>query len=392
MTDLLLKGGEVIDPSRGLRGRLDVAVKDGTVARIDPSIEAADADRTIDVSGKLVVPGLIDLHTHVYDGVNQNGIDPDLAGVRSGVTTVVDAGSAGCYTFGGFSRYVVPGAATRIVCFLHIARTGLSYQPEISAGDDIDLEETVRVVTDNRPLVQGVKLRAIGPSVPVLGMELFHLAKRAAREAGVKLMVHIGDKDVEDGPSLTRGLLPLMDPGDILTHLFTGNLGRILDGDGRVIPEVLDAQDRGVVLDTAFGRYNFSFDVAKRALDQGVRPSTISTDMTPPGRMNTVHSMTEMLGRFLALGFSLEEVIGMATANPAAALGMESALGSIEVGRSADITVLEQATGEWVFRDAFGNVLKGDTALVPALTVKEGRAFAPDWGPRPWGWLPESAA
>ena len=179
MTSLLLKGGEVIDPSRGLRERLDVAVKDGTVARIDPSIEAADADRTIDVSGKLVVPGLIDLHTHVYDGVNQNGIDPDLAGVRSGVTTVVDAGSAGCYTFGGFSRYVVPGAATRIVCFLHIARTGLSYQPEISAGDDIDLGETVRVVTENRPLVQGVKLRAIGPSVPVLGMELFHLAKRA---------------------------------------------------------------------------------------------------------------------------------------------------------------------------------------------------------------------
>ena len=108
--------------------------------------------------------------------------------------------------------------------------------------------------------------------------------------------------------------------------------------------------------------------------------------------MNTVHSMTEMLGRFLALGFSLEEVIGMATANPAAALGMESALGSIEVGRPADITVLEQATGEWVFRDAFGNVLEGDTALVPALTVKEGRPFAPDWGPRPWGWLPESAA
>ena len=392
MTDLVLKGGEVIDPSQDLRERLDIAVRDGAIAQIAPTIGADDATQVVDVSGKLVVPGLIDLHTHVYEGVNQNGINPDLAGVRSGVTTLVDAGSAGCYTFGGLSQYVVSNASTRIVCFLHIARTGLSYQPEISGRDDIDLDETVRVITKNRPLIQGVKLRAIGPTVPTLGMELFHLAKRAARDAGVRLMVHIGDREIEDGPTLTRNLLPLMEPGDILTHLFTDSTGRILDGDGRVTSEVLDAQARGVVLDTAFGRYNFSFDVAKRALDQGVEPKTISTDMTPPGRRNTVHSLTEMLGRFLALGFSLEDVIGMVTVNPAAALGMEDSLGSLAVGRTADVTVLEEASGDWVFHDAFGNTIKGETALVPVLTVKGGELFAPDWGPRPWGWLPRSAS
>jgi dihydroorotase len=392
MVDLVLKGGEVIDPSRDLRARLDLGIRDGAIAQIAPTIEANDATQVVDVSGKLVVPGLIDLHTHVYEGVNQNGINPDLAGVRSGVTTVVDAGSAGCYTFGGFSQYVVPNANTRIVSFLHAARTGLSYQPEISGRDDIDLDETVRVVTENRPLVQGVKLRAIGPSVPTLGMELFHLAKRAARDAGVRLMVHIGDKDVDDGPSLTRDLLPLMEPGDILTHLFTDHPGRILDGDGRVMPEVLDAQDRGVALDTAFGRFNFSFDVAKRALDGGVKPRTISTDMTPPGRRNTVHSLTEMLGRFLALDFSLEDVISMVTVNPAAALGMEDSLGSLVVGRTADVTVLEATSGDWVFLDTFSNTVKGDTALVPVLTVKGGEPFTPDWGPRPWGWLPQSAS
>ena len=273
VTDLILKGGDVLDPSRGPRAKLDVAVTDGLVSEVAPDIQPDGAARVIDVSGKLVTPGLIDLHTHVYEGVNQTAVNPDLAGVLSGVTTVVDAGSAGCYTFGGFPQYVVPNASTRIFCMVHISRTGLNYQPEISDRDDIDLEETVRVVQANRPLVQGIKLRAVGPAVPVLGIEMFNLAKRAARESGVRLMVHIGDRFAGDGPTLTQGLLPLMDEGDIITHLFSGNPGRILDGQGNVLPEVLEAQERGVFLDTAHGRQNFSFDVARRALDQGVRPA-----------------------------------------------------------------------------------------------------------------------
>ena len=205
-------------------------------------------------------------------------------------------------------------------------------------------------------------------------------------------MVHIGDRFAGDGPTLTQRLLPLMEEGDIITHLFSGNPGRILDQRGHVLPEVLEAQERGVFLDTAHGRQNFSFDVARRALDQGVRPLSISTDLTIPGRLNTVHSMTEMLSRFMALGFSLEDTIRMATLNPARAIGMADALGTLAPGRAADISVLEEATGDWLFHDTEGDTLRGDKALAPVLTVKGGEVFAADWGPHPWGWLPDSAS
>ncbi len=393
MTNLLLKGGEVIDPSQNLRRKMDVAVRDGFISQLAPNLRPEEGARVIDVTGKLVTPGLIDLHTHVYEGVNQTGVSPDLAGVKSGVTTVVDAGSAGCYSFGGFPRYVVPQNRTRIVCMLHISRVGLNYQPDLSRREDIDLEETVRVIQANRPLIQGVKIRAVGPAVPVMGVEMVQLAKRAAREGGVRLMVHIGDRSAKKGDkTITRELLPLLEGGDIITHLFSGNEGRILDDGGRLIPEIVEAQERGVFFDTAHGRQNFSFKVARAALDQGIRPMSISTDLTIPGRLNTVHSMTEMLSRFLALGFSLEDVIRMATANPARALDMEDTLGSLAVGREADITVLEEATGDWLFRDTEGDTLRGDKALAPVLTVKSGEPIAPDWGPHPWGWLPTSAS
>ena len=391
MTSLLLRGGRVIDPSQDIDAKMDVAVEDGVISQVSSSIRPGAETRIIDVDGKLVVPGLIDLHTHVYHGVNQTAIDPDLAGVYAGVTTVVDAGSAGCYTFGGFPRHVVPKAKTRVVCMLHISRAGLNFQPEISGPDDIDVDETVNVIKSNKPLIQGVKVRAVGPAVPVMGVEMIRLAKRAANEGGVRLMVHIGDRGADDGPTITRDLLPLLESGDIITHLFTGNAGRILDDDGRVIPEIIDAQERGVFLDTAHGRQNFSFDVAKSALDQGVEPRSISTDITIPGRLNTVHSMAEMLSRFLALGFTLGDVIRMATMNPASALDLESALGSLAVGREADISVLEEHTGRWLFHDTEGGTLNGDKALTPVLTVKSGEVFTAEWGPRPWGWLPDSA-
>ncbi|MDA0768857.1 MAG: amidohydrolase/deacetylase family metallohydrolase [Chloroflexi bacterium] len=393
MTDLLLKGGEVIDPAQNIRAKLDVAVKDGVISQVAADIDPSGFAQVINVAGNIVIPGMIDLHTHVYEGVNQTGVSPDIAGVRSGVTTVVDAGSSGCYSFGGFPKFVVPNNKTRIVCMLHISRVGLIYQPDTASRADIDVEETVRVIKANRPLIQGVKIRAVGPGVRDMGIEMIKLAKQAATEGGVRLMVHIGDRTIASGggPTLTQELLPLLEKGDIITHLFSGNPGRIVGDDGKVIPEILEAQERGVFLDTAHGRQNFSFDVAKRAVEGGVKPLSISTDLTIPGRQLTVHSMTEMLSRFLALGFPLEEVVRMSTINPASALNMQDTLGTLQVGRLADISVLKEETGDWVFHDTQGDTLRGDKAMVPVVTIKDGEVFAPDWGPRPWGWLPDSA-
>jgi dihydroorotase len=391
MYDLLLKGGTAVDPSTGLDGRHDIAMEGGAIARIAPDIAAAEAARTIEVTGKVVTPGLIDLHAHVFEGFTRAGVNPDLGGVHAGVTTIVDAGSAGAATFGGFPRHVLPACRTEVIPFLHICQTGLATMPDIISEQSIDLDDTLRVVDQYKGLICGIKARMVSPALEILGMELPRLARRAARESGIKLMVHIGDTEKRYDPAVIRSLLPLLDEGDILTHYFTANPGGVLDADGKLVPEAREAADRGVWFDTAHGRMNFSFDVGRRVIDQGLLPHCISTDLTVPGRLLTVHSMTEMMTRFLGLGFTLPHVVTMCTANPARAIGLGHRLGSLAVGRQADISVLEIRTGDWIVRDVLGASLHVDRAVVPFMTVKRGQAFAPDWGPRPWGWEPDRA-
>jgi dihydroorotase len=202
-------------------------------------------------------------------------------------------------------------------------------------------------------------------------------------------MVHIGDTAKRYDPSVIRKLLPMLDKGDILTHYFTANPGGVLDANGKLVPEAREAAERGVWLDTAHGRMNFSFDVGRRCIDQGLLPHCISTDLTVPGRANTVHSMVEIMTRFLGLGFSLGDVVTMSTANPARAIGEEGRLGSLAVGRQADISVIELRDGDWTVNDVVGAVMRVSKAVVPFLTVKRGEVFTPEWGPRPWGWEPD---
>jgi len=391
MYDLLLKGGTVVDPSVGLHGIQDIAVQAGKIARMAPTIPREEATRVLEVAGKMVTPGLIDLHAHVFEGFNGNGVHPDLGGVYSGVTTIVDAGSSGCATFQGFPRHIIPQCKTEIIPFLHICQTGLATNPDIIAESSIDLEGTLRVADQHKDLICGIKARMVSPALEILGMEMPRLAKRAARESGIKLMVHIGDTTKRYDPTVIRSLLPLLDEGDILTHYFTANPGGVLDANGRLVPESRDAAARGVWLDTAHGRSNFSFDVGRRVIDQGLLPHCISTDLTVPGRLITVHSMTEMMTRFLGLGFTLEQVVTMCTANPARAIGAAHRLGSLAVERQADISVLQINDGDWVVYDVLGASLPVTQAVVPFLTVKRGEVFTPDWGPRPWGWEPDRA-
>ena len=391
MYDLLIRGGTVIDPSQSIHALNDVAVEAGKIARVAPGIPVEEAARVIDVPGKLVTPGLIDLHTHVYDGVNGNGVRADLGGVNAGVTTMVDAGSAGCDTFGGFPKHIIPNSETEIICFLHICRTGLATTPDIFSPSSIDLDNTIRVVSENRDVITGIKARMVSPALEIMGMEMPRLAKRAAKEAGVKLMVHIGDTEKRYDPNVVRELLPILEEGDIVTHLFTANPGGVLDEKGELVPEAKEAKDRGVWLDTAHGRSNFSFDVGQRVLDQDLVPHCISTDLTLPGRIRTVHSMTEMMTRFLAMEFTMDQVVAMSTINPANAIGEGGRLGTLEVGRQADISVLGVEEGDWVVHDVVGGSKKTDKAVVPVLTVKKGQVFEAGWGPRSWGWEPDRA-
>src|SRR5216110_2367552 len=205
MYDLLLKGGDVVDPSSGLNGPSDVAMQAGAIARIAPNIPSVEAARTIDVTGKVVAPGLIDVHAHVFEGVNRTGVNPDLAGVHAGVTTIVDAGSSGSATFGAFPRHIIP-----------ICQTGLATMPDIIAESSINLDDTLRVADQHKGLICGIKARMVSPALEIMGMEMPRLARRAAREAGIRLMVHIGDTAKRYDPKVIHPLLDLLEPGDIL--------------------------------------------------------------------------------------------------------------------------------------------------------------------------------
>lgn len=386
--DLLLQGATVIDPSTQLNGPLDIAIDNGTIAKIAPNI-ADPARRTIELKGKIITPGLIDMHVHVMEGSTTAGVAPDIAGVHAGVTTLVDTGSGGCATFEAFPKHIIPNCKTEIVCFMHIGQTGLATLPDIKTRDDIDLEGTIRAIERHREIVCGVKVRMVSPALEVMGMELPKMAKKVARETGTKLMVHIGDTEKRYPADIVREMLPLLGKGDVLTHLFTENPGGVLDHNKRLVPEAVEAASRGVWLDTAHGRMNFSFDTGQRVLDQGMKPHCISTDLTTVGRRTTVHSLVEIMTRFLALGFNFEQVVTMVTENPAKAINQDHRLGSLVEGRQADITVLDIKTGKWAVYDVVGGRLTTEKAIVPVLTIKRGEVFTPEWGPRPWGWEPE---
>jgi dihydroorotase len=383
--EVLLTGGRVIDPANGLDAVCDVAIAEGRIAEIAPEVDRTKAVRWIDASERLVVPGLIDIHAHVNHRGARNGLDPDLAGVASGVTTVVDAGSAGSAAYEGFHHHIVRKAATEVLAFVHIARHGLAHVPEATTMDDVDVGATASIVTDY-PEVIGVKVRACGPAIERYGMEFINLAIRAAREAQAPVMVHIGDANFGRSDTITAELLPSLEAGDIVTHVYTGAPGRAIDGQGQVLAELREARERGVWLDAAHGRYNLSFDVAKSMADQGFAPDTISTDITRPGRPGPVGSMTHTMSKFLALGFGLTDVVAMSTHRPATLLG-RSDLGTLAVGSPADLAVLELVEGARTFVDGQGKTLVGTTSIRPVLTFKNGAQHSPDYGPFPEGWL-----
>lgn len=399
--DLLIKGGRLLDPASGLDDQRDVAVADGRICAIEPAIDEASAAEVLDVSGadRYVVAGLLDIHTHVAYGATTPGVGmacsvPDVVGVQSGVTTLVDAGSVGVANFGAFPAHILPAAATRVLCFLNIGSHAHSMPdvPDITCLGDVNLDAVDRCIEANPGTVAGLKLRLVGATVESHGPEIIAALKEVAGRHGLPVMVHIGDAAAShpDGPSrmseLTRTLLTALDRGDILTHLCTPNPGGVATDLDVNAPLLLEARERGVVLDAALGRGNFGFEAACRLRRRGVDPDTISSDVTGAGQH--FQSLLECMAKFIAVGYSLADVVTMTTTNAAAAIGASDRLGSLDVGRVADITIFDRVEGEFEFVDSIGCRFEGDVGLVPVQTIREGRMHAPRWGTHPWGWLP----
>jgi dihydroorotase len=377
MYDLLIKGGRVIDPSQNIDGVFDVAVSGGKIAVVPPPVDPGEAANCIDAAGRIVTPGLIDMHTHVSDGLMHCGANPDVVGVNQGVTTVVDAGSAGHSLFEGFPRYVIPASRTTIYCFLHIGSFGIAVDPELWYPEEINIAATETVIQRYPDLIRGVKVRIVGKLIAREGVAVVKTAQETAKRFHLPLMVHVGDPQRWTSPSLPRELLALLELGDIVSHIYTAQSGSLLDENGRVFPELFAARDRGVILDAAQGIRHFSYANAKKMMAQGLLPTVITTDVTKRSVTAYAYGLTVIMSKYLELGLPLAEIIAMTTVNPARVVRIDDRKGSLKPGMDADISVLEIIPGSWPLPDIHGEVLNVTKLIRPVMTVKAGVPIPP---------------
>jgi dihydroorotase len=368
VTDLALTGGRVLDPGRGIDGRLDVGVTAGRFSAIG---DAGPAAETIDASGLVLVPGLVDLHTHLYSGVSHYGIDPDARCLRRGVTTAVDAGSAGAQTFPGFRRYVIEPADTRVFAFLHVAVQGMitSLVGELEDLRWASPDQAVARAREHPDLIVGVKVRLGYQMVGNDPEPALLLARQAASRLGLPLMVHIIDMRKP-----ITWLLRHLGEGDIVTHCFHANEGGILAPDGHLHEEVASARARGVVFDVGHGAGSFAYRVARAAFAQGFPPDTVSSDLHAHNVAGPVYDQATTLSKLLHCGMSLAEVVAATTTAPAAAIRRSGEVGTLARGRTADLTGFELRTGEWLLPDGAGDTEAVETLIVPRLVVRAGTA------------------
>ncbi|MDQ2684097.1 MAG: amidohydrolase/deacetylase family metallohydrolase [Chloroflexota bacterium] len=383
--DVLVRGGHVVDPANDRSASLDVAVSGGRIAAVEASIDPGRAAEVIDASGQYVTPGLIDLHTHVYWGVTYWGIEPDPVAARSGVTTWLDVGSAGGYTWPGFRRFVAEPAKSRIFALLNMSSIGLVAPTwELSNLDYCDVDLGQMMVEANRDLIVGIKARIDASTTRGTGIEPLKRARELADKVGLPLMIHIGT-----APPTLEEILEQARPGDILTHCFTGQVNKIVDDQGVVFPSVKELHDRGLILDIGHGAGSFAFATAEAMLQQGILPDVISTDIHQLAIQGPAFDMPITLSKFLNLGMSIEQVIACATVNAARAI-RNTELGTLGVGAPADIATFTLEDGDFTFQDVFMNERKGSQLLVNTMTMVGGEVLPIVEEPplQPWAKLP----
>ena len=370
--DLLLKGGMVLDPGQGIHGRRDIAFRDGLVAEVGEGIDPEGAAAVVDVSDKLITPGLIDLHGHFYHGGSGSAVHADQSCLSAGVTTGVDAGSAGFLNYGAMRDYVFPAHRTRLLAFLHIGAVGLAANRVLGGGLQdlriIDVDRTADTIKGNAGFLFGVKVRMELNAVAYWNAaEAMRLARAAADQSGSRLMVHVSGT-----PIPLPQVLEFMGPGDVCTHAFNGNPESILDRQDRIRPEVRAAVERGVIMDLGHAGVHCDVEVVKAALAQGLPPDTISTDIhiAPPGRK--VYLMNDLVSKFHALGMSLNDAVAASTSRPAQVLGLAATIGSLAPGMSGDAAVYDLREGRFVWHDMAGHNVEGKVRLDTFLTVRNG--------------------
>lgn len=371
---LLIKHGEIVDPAQGLaKTHLDIGIAGDKIVALEHDIPTAGAIHVIDASGKLVTPGLIDLHVHVNYG-DTLSVDADMVAAHTGVTTMVDTGSTGASNFLGFRRHVIERSRTRIIPMLNISAIGcLAIGLGVGESENLgylDIETAVRTIQEHRDLIAAVKVRASSNALGWTGIHAVECAREVADRTGLPMMVHIGPAP----PSLHQ-ILPFLKSRDIVTHAVTGATQKIIDDEGHVWPEVRDLRERGLVIDVGHGSGSFSFDTARSLLAQGFPPDTISTDLHSYCIAGPVYDLPTTLTKFMALGMSLEEVISRATARPAVVLGLEGRIGTLRVGADADVAIFDLEHGHFQFRDSYESTLSADRRLVNHLTVRAGQVL-----------------
>jgi dihydroorotase len=380
--DLLIRGGELVDPAARRRGRFDVAVRDGRVAAVEPAIDPALAGQLVDAKGLLVVPGLVDLHAHVYDGSTYWGIDAAAWAPHCGTTTWVDAGSAGAYTLRGLQNVAAGAEPVRIKAFVNLSSIGLAGPTwELATPGYLDEDACLSAIESAPELAVGVKARIDRNTVGALGLEPLRAALRVAEGAGMRLMLHIGE-----GPPALAEAIALLREGDVLTHCATPASMRLVADDGRLNRGVREAVDRGVVLDVGHGGGSFSFRMAEALLAAGLPPQTISSDAHQISVRRSMFDLPTCLAKYLALGLGLDEVIAAATAAPAALIGQQGRLGTLAVGATGDVCLLAREAGDFPLVDVTGERRQAAERLRPVRTFASGIELfhGPLPPPAPW--------